>query len=81
MLALLFERITVVPFSDYAHFLESFRNEISDQDDTPHLAACLASNAEGIWAHDPHFLEQDRVKVFTNIDMLRMSGKANEGEK
>lgn len=43
--------------------------------DIPHLAACLASKAEGIWAHDPHFLEQQKVKVFTNIDMLNLSRK------
>lgn len=49
---------------------------ISDPNDIPHLAACLASKADGIWAHDPHFLEQQKVKVFTNIDMLKLSGKA-----
>jgi len=75
LLALLFERITIIPESDFKQFLDECKNDISDPDDVPHLAACLATKAEGIWAHDPHFKEQHKVKVFTNIDMLRMSGK------
>ena len=56
--------------------MEECKNDISDPDDIPFLAACLASNAQGIWAHDPHFLEQHKTKVFTNIDLLNLSGKA-----
>lgn len=76
LLALFFERITIIPESEFKQFIDKCKNDISDLDDVPHLAACLASKAEGIWAHDPHFKEQNKVKVFTNIDMLRMSGKA-----
>lgn len=76
LLALIFERIKIILESEYRDFLGECKKDISDQDDIPHLAACLASKAEGIWAHDPHFKEQHKVKVFTNIDMLRMSGKA-----
>ena len=56
--------------------MDECKNLISDLDDVPHLAACLAEEAEGIWAHDPHFKEQNKVRVFTNIDMLKMVGKA-----
>ena len=76
LLALIFEHITIIPISDYEDFLEACKNDISDQDDIPFLAACLASNAQGIWAHDEHFLEQHKAKVFTNIDLLKFSGKA-----
>ena len=76
LLALIFEHIDVIPESEYSAFMKGCKNDISDPDDIPHLAACLATKAEGIWAHDPHFKEQHKVKVFTNIDMLRMSGKA-----
>jgi len=76
LLALILEHITIIPQSEYQEFIDECKNDISDPDDIPHLAACLASNAQGIWAHDPHFLEQHKVKVFTNTDMLRLSGKA-----
>ncbi|MBS3143001.1 PIN domain-containing protein [Candidatus Woesearchaeota archaeon] len=75
LLALFFERITIIPESEFKQFLHECKHDISDPDDIPHLAACLATRAEGIWAHDPHFKEQHKAKVFTNIDMLRMSGK------
>lgn len=76
LLALIFEYIEVIPQSEYEDFMDECKNLISDPDDVPHLAACLARRVYGIWAHDPHFKEQDKVKVFTNIDMLRLSGQA-----
>lgn len=78
LLALIFEHITMIPQSEYEAFIDECKNDISDPDDILHLAAALASNAKGIWAHDPHFLEQQKVKVFTNIGMLKLSGKAKE---
>ena len=76
LLTLIFERIEIIPKLEYEDFLDECKNLISDPDDVPHLAACIAIRAEGIWAHDPHFKEQHKFKVFTNIDMLKMSGKA-----
>lgn len=76
LLSMILEPITILPKCDYENFIEKCKNDISDPDDIPHLAACLAVKAEGIWAHDPHFLEQHKAKVFTNIDMLKLSGKA-----
>lgn len=78
LLALIFEHITIIPHSGYGHLMEECKNDISDPDDIPHLAACLASNAEGILAHDKHFLEQHKVRVFTNGDILRFTGNAVE---
>jgi predicted nucleic acid-binding protein len=76
LLALIFEHIEIIPKSEYDDFMNSCKDLISDPDDVPHLAACIASKAYGIWAHDPIFKEQQKVKVLTNIDMLKISGKA-----
>ena len=76
LLTLIFERIEIIPQAEYKNFMDECRKLISDPDDVPHLAAFLASKSEGIWAHDLHFKEQNKYKVFTNIDMLRISGKA-----
>ncbi len=76
LLALIFEHITILPKAEYSEFIEGLQEEITDTKDVPYIAACLTSKTEGIWTHDPHFKEQQKVKVFTNIDMLRMSGKA-----
>src|SRR3989344_980173 len=67
LLTLIFERIEIIPKSEYEDFLDECKNLISDPNDVPHLAACLAIRAEGIWAHDSHFKEQHKLKVFTNI--------------
>ncbi|MBI5391221.1 PIN domain-containing protein [Candidatus Woesearchaeota archaeon] len=75
LLTLIFERITIIPRSAYDEFIHACKTEMSDPDDVPFLAACLAINAQGIWSHDPHFHEQHKAKVFTNVDLLRMSGK------
>ena len=75
LLALLFERVTIIPKFAYNNFLNECKKLLKDIDDVPYLAACLATKAEGVWSHDPHFKEQNKVKVFTNIDMLKISGK------
>lgn len=75
LLALFLERITIIPQQEYAAFIDKCKEDISDKSDTPHLAVCFAVNAEGIWTHDPHFKEQKKFKVFTNIDMLNMGKK------
>lgn len=75
ILALIFESITILPRTEYREFIELLKDEIEDPKDLPYVAVCLASKAEGIWTHDPHFLEQHKVKVYTNIDMLKLSKK------
>ena len=75
LLALIFEHITIISETEYSEFIGTIRNEIKDTKDLQYFAACLASNAYGIWTHDPGFLEQNRVRIFTNIDMLRLSGQ------
>ena len=76
LLALLFERITILPKSVYSGFIDDCKDLIEDADDVPYLATCLASRSSGIWSHDPHFLKQKMASVFTNIDMLRLSKSA-----
>ncbi len=33
---------------------------------------CIYSNAEGIWTHDHDFMNQNKIKIFTNVDLLNM---------
>ena len=76
LISLIFERIDIIPQSEYEDCVNECNDLISDPDDVPHLAASIARNVYGIWAHDSHFKEQNKVRVLTNIDMLRLSGKA-----
>lgn len=76
LLALTFENIEIIPKSDYEAYLDECKNDISDMDDIPALAVAIATKADAIWAHDPHFKEQKKVKVFTNIDLLELGNKS-----
>jgi predicted nucleic acid-binding protein len=68
---LIFEVVTLIPKVEYEHIINEMKSEISDPKDIPYLACCIATNSEGVWSHDPHIKEQKKVKVFTNIDMLK----------
>lgn len=78
LLSLIFEHITIISEQEYENFIEEIKDEISDIKDIPYLVVSLSHKAEGIWSHDTHFKEQKKVKVFTNIDMLRISGKNSD---
>ena len=71
LISLIFESVTLIPKIEYNKFVDKLKPEISDPNDIPYLACCIATNSEGVWSHDPHMKEQDEVKVFTNIDLLR----------
>ena|SRR3989344_7919529 len=77
LVTLIFEHITIIPQEEYQSYL-SIEHEIHDTKDFPYIAVCLALQAEGIWSHDPDFLQQKEVKVFTNFHLLTFSGKAKK---
>lgn len=72
VLPLLFQKVTLIPHNEYEKQLKQLEKELSDPKDVPYLACCLVTMSEGIWSHDPHFLEQSKIKVFTNKDLLDM---------
>ena len=75
LLDITFEHIKIIPKSDYEDYIDKCKDDISDPDDVPILAAAVAIKAAGIWAHDPHFKKQKKVKVFTNMDLLKIKEK------
>ncbi|HLD87498.1 MAG TPA: PIN domain-containing protein [Candidatus Nanoarchaeia archaeon] len=70
LLSLLFERVNMIPKKEYESYFTELRSEIPDFKDVPYLACCLARKAQGIWTHDPHFLEQKKSKIYTNKELL-----------
>ena len=75
LLTIIFENIIILSKTDYEHLIPKLEKEINDYKDLPYLAASISSNAYGIWSHDPDLLQQKKVKILTNIDMLRVSGR------
>lgn len=71
LLSLIFEKIEVISEEYYKDFIEESKKLISDIDDVPFIALCLATNSSGIWSDDKHFQEQNVVRIFETIDMKR----------
>lgn len=78
VLALCLENITIIAQERYRSLLDEMKQYASDAKDISYIAVCSFIDAEGIWTHDPHFMEQKKFKILTNIDMLKASGRANE---
>lgn len=75
LLSFIFENIKIIDVSEYSSCIEHLKNEISDSKDIPYLALAAFTKARGIWTHDLHFKEQNKIKVFSNIDMLKLIKK------
>lgn len=70
----LLQRIQVIGFDKYVHkYLEAEEiiGEI-DPDDAPFIALALSIPNDGIWSNDKHFLKQDRVKIWTTGDLIKL---------
>lgn len=76
LLALIFENITTIAKEEYEDVIPSLQKEIKDHKDLPYMAVAILTNSVGIWSHDTHFLTQKKIKVFTNIDMIKLNGKS-----
>ena len=72
LLSVIFENIKIIPYSDYGPLLDKLKKEITDIKDVPYLAVTIFTKAKGIWTHDVGFKEQNKIKVFTNIDLLKL---------
>ncbi len=68
--------ITIIPKEDYEIFNKYFMDKVEDVGDIAYLSVAKASNADGIWTHDSDFQRQDEIKIFSNIDLLRISRKS-----
>jgi|SRR3989344_1082930 len=70
LLFFLFENVVIIPKEDYSAFIPESSTLISDFKDISFIACCLATKAEGIWSEDPHFLEQNKIKIFKTKDII-----------
>lgn len=71
LISLIFEAVTLIPKKEYNKFINSLKSEISDPKDIPYLACSIATDCKGIWSHDLHMKEQKKIRIFTNIEMLK----------
>jgi len=72
ILSLFFENIRIIPSEEYFQEFTKAQKLIRDQKDVPYVACCIFSKSDGIWTHDSGFLEQNTIKIFTNVDLIKM---------
>ena len=77
LLSLIFENINIIKASEYDNFIKKLKNEVSDSKDIPYLAVAVFTEAKGIWTHDIHFKEQNKIEIFANMDMLKLIKEKN----
>jgi predicted nucleic acid-binding protein len=71
LLALIFERITTIPTSEYNNFFEEAKALVRDIKDIPFLA-CALSQKTGIWSDDKDFDQQSEIKIWKTRDLLKL---------
>ena len=72
ILSLIFERIGITPQEEYKTYISQAKTLISDIGDVPFIAACLALKADGIWSDDKDFKKQNKIKIYTTTDMMKL---------
>lgn len=72
LLVLLFEKITLIPKEEYENRLLEAQNLIKDIDDVAFLALALETKSEGIWSEDKGFNQQDKIKIWTTRELLKI---------
>ena len=77
LLSLIFENINIIKASEYDNFIKKLKNEVSDSKDIPYLAVAVFTKAKGIWTHDIHLKEQNKIEIFANMDMLKLIKEKN----
>ena len=72
LMSLIFSRVFVVSDVVIERTMEDAKRIMDgiDKDDTPFIALALAVDNEGIWSDDPHFQEQNAVRVWTTKDLV-----------
>lgn len=73
LLALVFERISIIPSSEYSACNEAAAAiMINDPKDMPYVACFLALKCDGIWTNDPDYNGKEGVKVINTGDLLAL---------
>lgn len=73
LISIVFEKINVVPFSEYIESMAEAERLIGriDIKDVPFVACALSLKTDGIWTEDKGFLKQNKVKVWRTNDLMK----------
>ena len=73
----LLEKIEIVNHEKLKEYMDEAMKLMKDIDikDSPFIATGLAVKADGIWTEDKHFYRQNKLKVYSTKDLLKVLHK------
>lgn len=74
LLNLILEHLNVVPLENYQKKLEKAREIMStiDEKDTQFIALAISFKNNGIWSNDKHIRKQEKIKVYTTSEIIKI---------
>jgi len=72
LLSLIFEKIKIIPVSEYETFMEEAKRIMKDMKDVPYLACALSLKCDGIWTNDKDFNKQNKIKIWYTEDLIKL---------
>jgi predicted nucleic acid-binding protein len=74
LIALLLERVTIVPENEYFEKMEKAEKIIGkiDSKDVPFVALALTLNIDGIWSNDTHFSKQKEIHHYSTQRLINI---------
>ena len=79
----LLENLILVPIDEYGKKIKEGMKIIGniDEKDVQFIALALSIENDGIWPNDKHFKEQQKIKIFKTIDILKFLEEISKKEK
>ncbi len=76
-LSIITRKVRIVRREAYSPYLDEARAIIgaADKDDVAYIAVAMGINTDGLWSYDPHFKQQNAVKLFSTGELLNIIKK------
>ncbi len=72
LLSIILENISIIPYNKIKPYISKAKEIVRriDSNDIPFVAAVIATDNEGIWTNDKHFIRAEGIKVWTTKDII-----------
>ena len=73
LIALIFQKITVVPYLEYEAYKEAAKKLMErDIKDVPYVACYMALNCDGVWTNDADYEGKKEIKTISTAELSRL---------
>ena len=78
-LGIITKKLKIVHRDSYIQYLADANKIIGevDKDDVAYIAVALSIEADGVWSYDPHFKQQEAVRLFSTSELIRIIKKGS----